>query len=121
MSDISNEEIVKEIEEELNDNNPVELDDESIESFRKSGGSIILFYMPGSKASNIQEDLLRNIYEEFKEKVSFGLVNVYEHQSFAINNSITGFPATMYSKDGETIDLKLGVQREIEPSIIEII
>lgn len=121
MYEKTNEENLSEIKEEINLNEPVELTDESIEDFRKKGGSIVLFYMPNSKASLIQEDLLRNIFEEFKEKISFGLVNVYDNQEFAIKNGISSFPATMYSKDNETVDVKFGVQDQIEPSIIEII
>jgi len=119
MEEITREEILNNVNDDFN--TPIDLNDEDIESFVSKGANVLLFSMPDSKPSELQESKLRDIFEEFKAKIDFGIVNVFENQNYAIKNGIKSFPTTVYIKGGEVVDTVTGVQGNMEASFTNIL
>ena len=99
------------------ESNTIYLTDDNIENFIKNGPSVILFAMPNSNPSILQEEALKSALDDFNKDVFFGIVDVFEHQEYAIKSGLKSFPSTIYIKDNEVIDLKLGLQKDIGNSL----
>ena len=90
----------------------IELNDQNFEKeVLKSDQPVLVdFSAPWCPACKQMEPTIKELAEEYKDKVKIGHVNVDENEKLAQNYNIMGIPAFFVFKGGEKVDEFKGAQ-----------
>ncbi len=102
--------------------NAIDLDEKSFDDFIRKGVVVIDFWATWCGPCKIMGPIFEEAAGELKGKAKFGKVDVDANHEIAEKFEIRSIPTTMFFKDGEQVDMHVGVldKKELVKVVKEI-